>query len=218
MQPKALFAGCLLFVPLLHPGFPAGAGGAVFATEGKARDLAVCDGKIFRRILGKEPHPGLGKRSARLAVEDIALDHGTVLAGNGDVPAIIESLLQCVEHFRVAAQNRSPAFQVLVLRSRRQLQRVRIDVTCSLAGHARVSSICGLLSPEICTSDGDEWPENCEEFSRSRAPRSWYLSKRVARTAEKNPLQEPNISLTEDGSYPQLTMQLAHFGLPEAVL
>src|ERR1700691_5797120 len=158
MKSKALFAGCLLLVPLLYPGFPARAGRAVFPGEGKRSNLAVSDGPLFRRILGKKPDPGLGQRSSRLAVEDIALDDGAILAGDGDVPAIVKGLLQCVEHFRVAAQNRRPAFQILVLRSRRQLQGVRINVTRSLPGHARVSSICRLVSPEICTSDGDECP------------------------------------------------------------
>src|SRR5271168_5143748 len=140
MKAKALFAGRFLFVPFLNPGFPACAGGAVFAAEGQSRDLAVSDRPLLRRILGKEPDPGLGERSARLAVEYIALDDGAILAGDGDVAAIVEGLLQCVQHFRVAAQNRRPALEILMLGSRRQLQRVRIDVTCSLAGHTRVSS------------------------------------------------------------------------------
>jgi hypothetical protein len=48
MKSEALLAGGFLFVPLLHPGFPACAGGAVFAAEVQSRDLAVCDGPLFR--------------------------------------------------------------------------------------------------------------------------------------------------------------------------
>src|ERR1700688_4479255 len=35
MESKAFFAGCLLFVPLLHPGFPACTCSTVFAGEGQ---------------------------------------------------------------------------------------------------------------------------------------------------------------------------------------
>ena len=36
-------------------------------------------------------------------------------------------------------------------------------------------------------------------------------------TVAMNPRKEPKVSFTEDGSYRQLTMQLAHFGFPESV-
>src|ERR1700722_12768777 len=220
MQTKALFAGRLLFVPLLHPGLPTRTSGPVLAAKGQSSDFAVRKRALLRGILGEEPHPGLIKRCSRFAIENIRFDNRPVLAGDGDVAPIVEGLLQRVKHLCIATQNRRPAFKVFVLCSRRQFQRIRIKLWrgCTfLPGHTRVSSIWRLVSPEICTSDGDEWPENCGEFSRSRAPWSTYLSKRVAFTAAMKPLKEPNISLTEEGSYTQLPMHLANFRLPDSV-
>src|SRR3984885_1652533 len=168
MQTKAFFASRLLL-----PGFPACTRRTVFAGEGQACDLAVRDGTFLRGILRKEPDERLTEGCAGPAIEDVAFDHRAVLAVNGDVATVVKGFLECVQHFRIAAQNRRPALEVLVLGSRRQFQRIRIKLRCCgalLPGHTLVSSIWRLASLEICTSDGDEWPFSSGEVSRSRAP------------------------------------------------
>ena len=81
----------------------------------------------------------------------------------------------------------------------------RFDAAYEIYAHIAVAEREGMTAERLATLVADLKPNDL-------AP-----DESVAFTAAMNPRKEPNISLTEEGSYPQLTMQLAHFGLPDSV-
>src|SRR5215472_7611448 len=122
-----------LFPVLSHPRFPAPAGCGVASTESQGGDLRILNRDLLVRIFGKEPDRGIGKRFSGAAVEDVALNFAAVLAGDGNVAAVIEGLLQSLTQLFFDGQIRNPALQLLVSKSGNHLEKVGIFAEMRLA-------------------------------------------------------------------------------------
>src|SRR4051812_44380718 len=159
-----------------------------------------------------------------MAVEDIALELASIFSGDGDISAIIESFFEGGVDLCVGCEGWDVAFELFMRRAGRDFERFRIQMLsdCRVrdfmggSTHALVSSssaadLCRFSSAtNPCTGLADS-------FNRASAPGSSYLLKRVAFTVATNPPSELNVSFTALGSYPQWTMQFAHFALPLSV-
>src|SRR5579872_5334487 len=210
MQPDVLFAGCFLLGVFLHPGFPALSRGGVAAGEGQCGDIRISDGNLLVLIFRKEANQRLVQCRSGTAVKKIAFDGGAIFAGDGDVAAIVESLLQRNANLFITGQRGDPTLQLFVLRARSEFERVRIQGNFT---HARVSS-SSAFEDCICT-------RGCAgamgSSSNRNDPGSSYRLNSVAFTVSRNPRSEPNVSFTAEASYPLCTMQFAQRGLPDSV-
>src|SRR5579864_3017286 len=118
MQAQVLLPGRLFRGVLLHPGFPTLAGSSVAAGKGERPNVGVGNSNLFVRVFRIKPDYGLFQTRTRAPVENVALDFGSVLAGNSDVAAVVEGFFERLPEFFLAGQGRDPALQLLVCSSR----------------------------------------------------------------------------------------------------
>ena len=110
-----LFAGGFFLPILADPGFPAFAGGGVASGEGESGDVGIRDGNLLRGIFRDETHDRFGEGRAIATVEDLAFHARSVFAGDGDVAAIVEGLLQGGAKFGFGGEVGNPAFDLVAV-------------------------------------------------------------------------------------------------------
>src|SRR5581483_6285111 len=198
MQPNIFLACGLALVVSLYPIFPVLARGAVFAAELKTGDLGVAQLALAVGFRCEVLHPGIGKRGARVTVEDVGFNLFTALERDADIPAVIEGLFERSTQLIFIRQFRNPALQFLMLCAGREFEIFDLveGVFEHFGAHARVSS-SSRSGRVICTSD--EGPCGAGSFNRSSPCWSRYVEK-VPRIMPQNPLSEPKPSITALGS------------------
>src|SRR3954466_4609427 len=146
LNADVLFAGLTLLPVLAHPRFVTLAGGSIATAEGERGDIGVRDIQLLVRIRRIDTNHGVRKRFAGAAIENVSVDFVAVLQSDGNVAAVVECFFERFAGLFLRSELRDPAFQVLVLRSGSDLERVGFfsRKMCVLRdAHARVSCSAG---------------------------------------------------------------------------
>ncbi len=110
--------------------------------------------EIFsRRILRDETDDRLAECRAVAAIEDVAFYLGPVLAGDGDVAAIVESLLQRGAQLALGSQLRNPALDRLALTAGNNFQVIDGQIVLRFAHGSLFAFRCSLLEKRLFTTE-----------------------------------------------------------------
>ncbi len=152
-----MFSGGFFLGVFFHPGFPAFAGGSVAAGEGEGGDVGVRDGGFFVGVFRVEADHRVLQRFRGAAVEEVALDFGSVFAGDGDVSAVVEGFFEGLAKVFFVGERRDPAFEVFMGRAGGDLEGVGIGVGRVLFGvagffacHGRLFCQGSINEPDFC--------------------------------------------------------------------
>src|SRR6266481_6147532 len=144
LNTNVLFA-CLLFLPVLfHPGFPAPACRGIAIGKLQSGNIGVSNGDFLAGLFGIQTDKRIHQSPAVAAVKDVPFDFASVFAGNRDVSPVVEGLFEGSANFFFAGQLWNPAFELFMLKSRDNFQRIRILYlrfgAVRHAAHTRASS------------------------------------------------------------------------------
>ena len=120
-------ARLFLFPVLAHPRFPALARRRIAASECQARNLGISNANFLRLGLREKPHHRFSQRSSGAPIENISFDGAAVFQRNGDVAAIVKSLLKRLAKFLFAGGFKSPALEILMLETGDDFKLFNID-------------------------------------------------------------------------------------------
>ena len=124
LDADVLLAGLALLPVFAHPSFVTFAGCGIASAEGEGGDIGVRDIQLLIRVRGIDADERIGKRCSGATIENVAINLLAVFQSDGNIAAVIECFFERDASLFFRGELRDPAFQVLVLRSGSDLERV----------------------------------------------------------------------------------------------